>query len=309
MNMDQVLDIPYIKLHFYAAFSEDSKVPMNKVSALRGGMGEMLLRQNCISDRDCENCLFEHECIAQRTIYTKMDDKPDYMTGKDSLGYLIECEDYREALRSGDVMSFSLTLFGKNIVYFNQYLQAFHMLGMVGIGKDAAMFEIVKVENTHHDIIFKEGAVDMRQYKVENILNYVKRRQNFLKQNGFEHTLQFKTPVSIKYQGNMINRFDSEAVCRSIFRRIDMMDYFCGNEHLNIALDTIDYPQICTQTVKKASVRRYSNVQERGMRLFGIIGEVVFVEIGEEILPYLLAGEILHIGKNTSFGFGRYKVV
>ena len=41
----------YIKLHFTLIFPERSVLPVNKVSALRGGMGEMLLRMNCISDR------------------------------------------------------------------------------------------------------------------------------------------------------------------------------------------------------------------------------------------------------------------
>ena len=42
------------------------------------------------------------------------------------------------------------------------------------------------------------------------------------------------------------------------------------------------------------------------MYLKGIKGKIEVEEIGEEILPLYLAGELIHIGKNTSFGFGRY---
>ena len=49
-------DIPYIELDFYAEMLEDAILPENKVSALRGGMGQILLRQNCVSDRNCGDC-------------------------------------------------------------------------------------------------------------------------------------------------------------------------------------------------------------------------------------------------------------
>ena len=46
------MDIPYITLTFCLRFYQRVAVPENKVSALRGGLGEMLLRKNCIADRD-----------------------------------------------------------------------------------------------------------------------------------------------------------------------------------------------------------------------------------------------------------------
>ena len=36
------LDIRYVKLHFCIEYTEDCRVPVNKTSALRGGMGEIL---------------------------------------------------------------------------------------------------------------------------------------------------------------------------------------------------------------------------------------------------------------------------
>lgn len=49
-------------------------------SAIRGGMGEMLLRANCIRDRVCESCDFEAECIVRRTMYSKFTLRPNYVT-------------------------------------------------------------------------------------------------------------------------------------------------------------------------------------------------------------------------------------
>ena len=124
------LSILYIKLQFNLLFEEDTILPEEKVSALRGGMGEMLLRQNCVSDRICEECVFESACIVRKTMYTYMEKKPSFMQGNDSVGYLIECEDYRKNIKAGDTVTFYLTLFGNNIVYFGQYVQAFSQLGV-----------------------------------------------------------------------------------------------------------------------------------------------------------------------------------
>ena len=63
------LAVRYIKLHFTLLLTEDTVLPKSKVSALRGGMGEMLLRMNCVRDRNCENCDFETECIVRRMMY------------------------------------------------------------------------------------------------------------------------------------------------------------------------------------------------------------------------------------------------
>ena len=40
--------------------------------------------------------------------------------------------------------------------------------------------------------------------------------------------------------------------------------------------------------------------------LKGIVGKADLADISEEWLELLLAGEVAHIGKNTSFGFGKY---
>ena len=47
-NYEQYLDIPYVKLHFTACVAEDCYLPRNKASALRGGVGQMMILQNCI---------------------------------------------------------------------------------------------------------------------------------------------------------------------------------------------------------------------------------------------------------------------
>ena len=136
------LEIPYITLTFCLRFLKPSEVPEQKVSALRGGLGEMLLRKNCVADRNCDECRFQDSCIVWNAFYTPMRFKPAYMTGKESLGYLIECDNQETDMDPRHGFVFRLKLFGRNIALFSQYLDAFWQLGQAGIGKDHARFEI-----------------------------------------------------------------------------------------------------------------------------------------------------------------------
>ena len=47
MKNSEKFDIRYSKINLVFEFTEATKMPENKVSAIRGGMGEMLLEQYC----------------------------------------------------------------------------------------------------------------------------------------------------------------------------------------------------------------------------------------------------------------------
>ena len=54
------------------------------------------------------------------------------------------------------------------------------------------------------------------------------------------------------------------------------------------------------------SVFRYSTRKNERMILKGIKGYALLPELSEDIWQILMIGELIHIGKNTSFVFGRY---
>ena len=56
------------------------------------------------------------------------------------------------------------------------------------------------------------------------------------------------------------------------------------------------------------SVFRYSTRKNERMILKGIKGYALLPELSEDIWQILMIGELIHIGKNTSFGFGRYSI-
>ena len=279
-------------------------MPTSKTAALRGGMGEMLLRQNCITDRRCEKCRFNQVCVVRHTFYSSMKKKPAYVTGPESIGYLIECTDKWTEYKKGSRFEFSLILFGDSIAFFNTYLQAFYHLGMAGLGKDKSRFRIREVYNTKNQRIVSDNNVDMSRYQINLLSDYINFRKGELKQESGTWQLIFVTPLSMKYQQEYMERFYSEALVKGAARRVQMLDYYIGTE-AEIP-QFAEYPQITGQNMKKQYIKRYSSTQDSHMTLQGIIGSLTFDIIPEQCLDYLIAGEVTHIGKNTSFGFGKY---
>ncbi|MBE5924756.1 MAG: CRISPR system precrRNA processing endoribonuclease RAMP protein Cas6 [Lachnospiraceae bacterium] len=311
--LETIKDIRYVKLKFKVVMTEDTVLTKNKGSALRGGMGEMLLRANCIRDRDCEKCDFEKECIVQRTMYSKMDKRPSFMSEGDSVGYVLECYDHREQFVAGDELSFNLILFGKSIVYLSQYLNAFYALGRSGLGRNKSKFEVVEVQNSVGLPILDGTNVYMERYKVETLGNYINYRRKKLLENGNisgddcgSFSIRFNNPLTVKYHGNFIKEFSVDAVVKALIRRLYILQ--CFEE---IESDLIDwYPK--TLPVMKdeehydVSIKRHSNRKKSDIVLKGIEGKMTIEKVSPVLLNLLLAGEITHIGKNTSFGFGGY---
>ena len=70
-----------------------------------------------------------------------------------------------------------------------------------------------------------------------------------------------------------------------------------------------DVPSIAGQKIRHSDVRRYSSRHKSGIHLNGVSGYVDLEGVTKEVLELLIIGEIVQIGKNTSFGFGRYTVI
>ena len=226
------------------------------------------------------------------------------MTGKESVGYLIECSDRSEFFEKGSRLVFHLILFGESIVYFNLYLQAFCQLGMIGIGKNKSRFQIMEVRNTEGEKIVAGNKVDMRNYKICMLNNYIAKRKEELGFSEGRYTLIFTTPLSMRYQKKYMDQFYPEALLQGAARRIQMLNYFIGREAK--LPEFTQYPVIRSQSIKKESMKRYSSTHDARSQLWGISGRIELRDVPEECVEYLIAGEITHIGKNTSFGFGKY---
>lgn len=313
MNMDKklfdALQVRFVKLRFTVAFSEDSILPKDKVSAIRGGMGEMLLRTTCVRNRHCEECDFETECVVQKIMYSKFERKPDFVTTGGSIGYVLECENYQENFNAHDKLDFYLILFGKTIIYFNQLYQALSILGEEGLGKYHAKFQIIDIRNMEGMSILEEKMINMSKYVIHTLYDYLMFRIMRMGTLSAKTAVMmvFHTPLTLKYQSEFLREFRIDAILSAVRRRVFMLDCFEGIEGDILERNKDDCRlKIRSQECHMAYVSRYSTRKKEKMVLRGLKGYVLIEGLSEELLRLLLIGELTHIGKNTSFGFGRY---
>ena len=302
-ELKKALRVRYIKLHFEVEILEDCELPLTKASAIRGGMGQMLLSAHCIRDRNCETCDFRDDCVVQRIMYSPFDIKPKFVTEGESAGYVIECEDYRTDFEVGDTLTFTIILFGKAIAHFNPLLQAIHALGQVGLGKDRGRFQIVSVTNSRKEPLLYGNSINMGSYDIKTLADYVQYRQKRIGGNR----MLFHSPTSIKSNGQLLKEFDAEAIVRALSRRLYMLDCYEGIEVNQLWFDNV--LPLLGHTERGTTVSRYTTRHQQKVHLEGIRGWADFDEVDEDLYLLMLAGEVMHVGKRVSLGFGRYTMV
>ena len=301
------LNIRYLKLHFILRFPEESYVYRHKPSALRGGLGNILIEKYCLRDRNCKKCDFKNDCLVQQILYGKFRIKPPSVTEGESIGYVIECEDYREVIPARGILRFQILLFGNTINYWRMIVEAFANLGEVGFCQDKAKYYLLEVTNTTGDFIFKHGKYYPREVIVHTVKEYVEYRlKKMNEEKSKDRRAVFFTNTNITYRDEMIKEMQGKPLMAAISRRIYFLNCFEGIETKPLLLEI---PEIIDQEMKFGENRRYSSRTETAMFLKGIRGRVDFNEIDNDTYAIMLAGELVHIGKDTSFGSGRYTMV
>jgi hypothetical protein len=147
----------------------------------------------------------------------------------------------------------------------------------------------------------------MEHYVVENLKSYVEWRMSNMPREG---DVEIKIPfiTSIKYEGKILKNFNIEAIVRALKRRIYILDSFEGFDGKEAYDKLYDIPNVLSEESREDFLERYSTRKDKRIRLPGIYGKLIVNDVSEDVLALLLAGEIIHIGKNTSLGFGRVRV-
>lgn len=179
--------------------------------------------------------------------------------------------------------------------------------------------QVKKVTNTKGEPVVDGVNIDKRFYEILYVADYVRYRLNRLDNLTTALSLEidedrsgrliFHSPLSLKYRGVMEESFDTAALFAAIERRLYILNCFEGRQedkdYQRISVEGC-LPELAGQKVFHETVRRYSGTKQSKVIFNGIRGWCDLNGINKDALVLLLAGELIHIGKNTSFGFGRY---
>jgi len=302
---------------FILSALEDINFPQDRGSTLGGGFGIAFKNISCMHKivNSCKECSSRDNCAYYYMFEKYLSKKPLDLHGLDEIpkSFVIEPPlDNKEDLKAGDKFEFVLILVGKAIEFLPYFIFTFRVLGETGIGKFKGRYELVQVVTdvgSDEKIIYDgKNKIIYDNYPVVNIPDYISKddKKNF---NSFN----FITPTRIKYEESFVVKPDFHHIIRSLLNRLSALSLF----HCDFEL-ILDYSEIVEKS-QKIIVKfrrmewidweRSSIKQKSKARMGGFLGNVVFDGDTKEFAQLLRLGELVHVGRNCTFGLGKYQIV
>ena len=125
--------------------------------------------------------------------------------------------------------------------------------------------------------------------------------------------IELLTPLRVKQDGRLQDQISFDLLIRAIIRRWQLLcKYYSAEDYKSIETSEIlslakNIPS-GTLNLRWEEKERYSRRQGQRMIMGGMVGIMECEGNLEPFLPWLLLGQDLHIGKNASFGLGKYTV-
>lgn len=285
-------------------------------SVIHGALGFVARKRSCVLKRDdCTDCFLLETCFYSQLFESRPPKETDRMKKYLRIppGLRLTMEPWQsDSLRSGDLISVGMTLYGSTIAAAMSVFLALEEAFVRGIGSKSNQGErgtafisqfdggtgekIDRIDIDHQDIIpIKVAGWDELE---------LPERDSF--------AIEFTSPARIVSGG----RITAEPSFRDIFvtamRRVSNIAYFyCGVE---LEADYRKLVELAEETSYESDFQveqlsRYSARQKNRQQMNGITGKMHVGKCPEELRPWLVIGERLGVGKNTSMGYGVYKIV
>lgn len=125
--------------------------------------------------------------------------------------------------------------------------------------------------------------------------------------------LSFETAVRIKERDKWQTSISFELLWKRILKRISVLAacYGEGMEYEYNAKKTIDAAkkvETVESNLRKASVCIYSGKQQSTLDMPGMRGSVIYKNVPLNAVRLLELGEMLHVGNQVTYGFGKYQI-
>lgn len=286
-------------------------------STLRGGFGYVFRRIACGLKRqkDCKACILYGKCVYSIIFESPVPSdasimrKYPYSPHPFVFSYTNDTSCNRE--NAPCKKNIRILIIGKAIEYIPYFIYTIKEFGKTGFGKRRIPFDLISVYDMYGTPFYAHDEwLNPKKHRIIDHTSFSTQKEALSQETKI--TVDYLTPCRIKYNEHLVDSIEFHVLIRSLLRRISELSYFfCG-----IPIDA-DYPAIINhslgvhttcQNLKWIEINRYSTRQKQRMKLGGVVGTAVYEGDIAPFLPILLWGELLHVGKGTSFGLGEYRI-
>ncbi|MBF0497396.1 MAG: CRISPR system precrRNA processing endoribonuclease RAMP protein Cas6 [Deltaproteobacteria bacterium] len=301
----------YGAYHFHSVFQNDASLPEYKGSTLRGALGVALKKIVCALKRqDCPDCLLRSACIYFKIFEsTELDSNtlPPAKAITPTHPFVIQPPlTTSRVFHPYEPFDFTLLLFGPANDYLPYFVYAVELMGESGLGRrqkeGRGAFQLLNITKNGEDI-FDPELNRMNFSPPEHILP-----DYFSAEECSRLTIELKTPLRLKYRSGYLDRLPFHHLIRAGLRRARALNILFGRGDPDL-----DYRGLISRAEAISTVdsnlhwhdwERYSNRQQRRMKLGGLVGRITYEGPLGEFMPLIRYAERVHLGKGTSFGLG-----
>lgn len=304
--------LSFAELTFEMRPTRTVELPPFLGSTLRGALGHALRQTGCL--RRCEDvrrCPFRETCAYAYCFETPPPVDAQRLRNQTAVPHpfvLRAPAPRRDAWTPGDTLRCSVLLVGRGTEYYPYFFAAMERAAAEGLGRDRVPFRLERVGDGDGTLLWIPGAPACLAPGVDHA------RPLFDATAPDEATLRFTTPVRIVRDHRLGATLDFRAFAGALLRRVSSLLYF----HCGAGLD-VDFRGLLERATQVRTVRdrlrmvpldRWSNRQQASVPIDGLVGEVTWQGASvAELWPLIRIGEVIHVGKNTSMGQGRYEVL
>jgi CRISPR-associated endoribonuclease Cas6 len=321
VNPFQIPPIQVARFRFTLEAIEPLYLPAHLGSSLRGGFGYAFKKMVCAQKdwRGCTPCKGGNDCPYGYIFETTRPEDSQVLRSLREIPtpFVIEPPlTGKREYQPGDQIDFELVLVGRAINYIAYFLLAFKELGRMGLGKSHGKYILQRVTQEipwkgERKIIYDGVEVHVDGNNLILGRDDIVEKANTLSPKQL--TLEFLTQTRIKHQNDIAEELDFHILVRGLVRRLSSLSYFhCG------LLWEVDFRGIIEYAEKVVSQdaslhwvnwERFSGRQKQQMNLGGITGEITYYGDLEMFRALLVVGELIHVGKATVFGNGKYRIL
>lgn len=254
-------------------------------ATIRGAMGYALKRNLCVfKGRECVGCLLRENCN-----YSKFFEPvpPQGSALQHSMQQAARSWMFN-ATQFNDKIQLEITLVGNAQNFLESIITTLDEVGREGLGKNRVRSRVCAVLPT-------EGY---------NLRDLAPRQSS-------KASLHFITPITLRSQGSFMRDWDNHLFFATLLRRITNLSVIHNFSIPDSVVKTVLEQAGKLQTksfLVPIMQERSSTHQNRTINYSGLVGDVMFDGVTPELSLILQAGEILSVGKNTVFGYGKFRI-
>jgi hypothetical protein len=287
--------------------------------ALRGAFCQAMLYRFCQNKQafSCAECWLNQGCPVSSLVAPLRDENKG---GRDApRPYSIRSPKARDWYRPGEYLTFGITLLGKMLPLLPYVVMSAHNMSQFGLGTPEpttgrrGRFTIVAVESVNllngscQKLLNQQKQVDFPTLAITQA--HVKARVAQLNPTGLE--IELTSPLRLVDNGQLVRRFSFRPLFQRLVERLSALQKEYGDNSACL----IDYPRLLSQAAQVRVVEdktawqdipSYSSRQQRNTPIGGLVGKARIEGDLSSLLPYLVWGEVLQVGKDVVKGNGCY---